>query len=244
MVEIPNKPDPTLEAMKAAYLAEVSQKRVKRSYLGASLIGHDCSRHIWYSYKNYDGDEQMWGAKGHFSAESGHWAESVTADRLRLIPGLQLWTHKEDGYQYGWKAMGGEFRGHVDGVIQGLLQAPKAFHIWEHKDKDHKYFTEFCNLKVSKGEKKTLEAWDKQYYVQAQINMHYLEIDRHYLTVSLAGARAYESVRTEYNGEFAEQYVDRAAKIIESKSPPPRISEKPDFFKCKLCKFREVECFK
>ena len=121
-----------------------------------------------------------------------------------------------------------------------MLQAPKKLHVWECKASGQKKFDEFVKIKQRLGEKMTLKEWNFVYYIQAQIYMHYTNIDRHYLTVSLAGGRDYDSCRTEYVPEVAEQYRARAEKIIKAKEPPPRINEKPDFYICRFCNYKDI----
>jgi hypothetical protein len=241
MVEIPQITDPTLEAMKLAI--ETSYKNEPRNYLGASLIGDPCSRKIWYQYNGYEQSKSSF--IGIVAAECGHAAEKVTAERLRMVKGIELHTHKPDGKQYGWIAYGGKMAGHYDGLICGLIQAPKAIHIWEHKDKNHKKFADFQSKKNMFGEKRALKNWSEIYYGQAQMNMHYArlggkQIDRHYMTVSYAGARDYDSCRTEYDPAYAETLVNKAYAIIENPSPPKRISEQKDFYLCRFCNFKDI----
>lgn len=238
MVAIPQATDPTLTAM-LKIIAD--RPRDKRGYLGASLIGEPCARKIWYKYNGYPEEKSPWSDVGNMAADCGHYAEFETAVRLRSVPGIELHTLNERGDQYGFEAINGKFKGHVDGLIRGLIQAPKAPHIWEHKDKDHRKFADFQNIKAKFGEKQTLKNWDEVYYAQAQVNMHYFQIDRHYLTVSYAGARKYDSCRTEYNPVDAEMLIDKAFKIINTKNIPDRINDKPDFYLCKFCPFKK-EC--
>ena len=85
-----------------------------------------------------------------------------------------------------------------------------------------------------------MQKWNEQYFVQSQILMHFLKIDRHYLTVALAGGRDYASCRTNYQAEIAEKTIDKAEKIINTKIEPERISNKKDFFICSWCDFRDI----
>ncbi len=236
MVKIPEKHDPTIEAMFAAI--EAAQSDEKRDYLGCSAIGDPCPRKLWYEYQKYDKPD--FDAQTLMRFEDGHRTEDLTADRLRMIKELQLWTHDDDGNQYGFTDFDGRLRGHCDGVILGLKQAPNKLHVWECKSCDYKKFNEFCNVKARFGEKATLKNWNQQYFVQAQLYMHYLEIDRHYTTVALGGGRAYNTCRTEYEPEVALYYRERARKIIEASEPPPRISDKPDYYICKWCPFADI----
>jgi len=229
--------DPTLLAMYEAI--ENKQKDEKqREYLGASSIGHDCARAVYYGYHNYP--RKPFKARTLMMFDDGHRTEDLTAERLRMIEGIKLHTHKPDGYQYGFSDLDGKFRGHCDGVIEGLLQSPSNPHVWEHKSCEHKKYNEFIKCLAAYGEKDALENWSMIYYVQAQLYMHYFGLTRHYLTVSLGGGRDYKSCRTEYKKEVALYYIDRAKKIIEAKSEPLRLSENKDFWKCKFCDYREI----
>ena len=241
MVAIPvNAPDPTLEAVYKAI--EIAGKDIdapedhERDYIGASSIGNPCPRQIWYDYKKYP--KSPFKAETLFNFSDGHRIEKIIADRLRLVQGIELWTHDENGNQFERTAHGGRFKAHPDGIIRGLIQCPKTTSVWENKAPGHKKFTEFQNCKAKFGDKQALKNWSEVYWIQAQILMHLFQLDRHYMTVALAGGREIDSCRTEYQQEVAEKYLDRAEKLLEAKEAPPRISEKPDMFVCKFCAFR------
>lgn len=238
MVAIPSISDPTLEAMRRTYEVIGNQEK-KRDYIGASTIGNPCSRQIWYDYKQYP--REPFKAETLFNFEDGHHVESLMANRLRMVSGVELWTHDENGNQFERTAFGGKFKAHPDGVILGILQAPKSPHIWENKASGHKKFTEFQSCKVKFGDKSALKNWNENYFAQAQVLMHLFQINRHYMTVALAGGREIDSCRTEYQAEVAEKYLERAGKLLDAKETPPRISDKSDFFVCKMCSFRD-EC--
>ena len=235
MVKIPEYGDPTLRAM---YQKIEAQPREKRDYLGASLIGNPCARQIWYQYNGFFAEP--FSAETLMNFEDGHRTEDLTAERLRMVDGIDLRTKNINGEQIGFSALGGKFKGHYDGVITGILQAPKAPHIWENKCSGEKKFNEFVKLKNELPEKQVLEKWNENYYAQHQIYMHYEQIDRGYLTVAYAGGRKYQSCRTNYDGGVAERYIDRAEKIISATQPPARINEKKDFYICRWCDFREA----
>lgn len=236
MVAIPAYGDPTIQAMYKAI--EAAQETRRRDYLGASLIGSPCSRQIFYDYNGYP--KPPFEAETLMNFEDGHRTEDLTAERLRKIPGVQLWTRNQDNEQIGFVALNGKFKGHCDGIILGLLQAPKAMHVWECKASGQKKFDEFVKVKQTQGEKNALKNWNENYYVQAQLYMHFLHCDRHYITVALAGGRKYESARTEYDPVIAEQAINKAEKIINANQPPPRISENKDFWICRFCSFKDI----
>lgn len=231
--------DPTLESVREK-LREIERNQKPRNYLGASSVGHPCERKTWYSYHMPHLRKPM-EDKGHLATQCGHRAEDTMAAYLRLVDGVELVTHGDDDKQIGFADLGGKFSGHIDGMIRGLLQAPKTVHVWEHKDCNHKKFADFQNLKTRHGEKATLQEWDIVFYGQAQIYMHYMDVTRHYLTVSLSGVRDFDSCRTEYDKEYAKMLIDRADRIIRAKEPLIGISQKKDFYMCRWCDYAE-EC--
>jgi hypothetical protein len=224
MTKLPEQTDPTLEAVKAALMAKPLQNR---NYVGASSIGDECARKLWYSLHREPQPSE------HITAiEDGHASEAIMRERLQMVEGIEIWDNIdfEDG----------DFKGHLDGVIIGLLQAPKTPHVWEHKCT--KNAKDFVKAKEKYGEKNALEKWDYTYFVQAQVYMHYMDLTRHYLTVCSPGSRETYSCRTEYQKEIALKYVDRAHKILEMTTEPERGYRSPDFYKCRWCDFRE-ECW-
>ncbi len=188
MDDIPNPSafDPTLAAADQA-LEDAENSKPSRDYLGMSAIGASCERMLFYSFR--------WAQRVRFNAETlkrfadGHSGEDVQAARLRMVPGLTLITvDPETGRQIGFVDDTGHFKGHADGAVLGLLQAPKTWHIWEHKVSEK--FKALEKLKAEHGEKAALEKWNPTYYAQAVLYMHYSGISRHYLTCSTPGGRS------------------------------------------------------
>lgn len=235
MTLIPTPEDPTLKAIEDAMERE-SLKEGRRDYLGASELGGKCARAIWYNFNGYE--REPFKAKTLMNFEDGHRSEDLMAKRLRMVNGVNLVTKGDDGKQMGFSVFDGKFKGHYDGIISGILQAPKTKHVWEHKSCAEKKWKEFIRIKERFPEKDVLENWNYIYYVQAQMYMHYEGLDRHYLTVGYAGGRDHLSCRTNYDGDVAARYIDRADKIIRAQNTPPRIADKPDFYVCRMCNFR------
>lgn len=229
--------DPTIAAMHTA-IEQREAATPPRAYLGASGIGDSCERKLWYGVQGYKREPIKW--QGLYAIEDGHRTEDLIAARLRMVPGVELWTHRPDGSQYGFSDFGGRFRGHIDGVIKGLIQSPKTPHIWENKAVNEKKFSLLSRCIAEKGEKNALKKWDAIYYAQAVVYMHYFNLTRHYLTVTTPGGRNIISCRTEENKEYAQALRSKAERILEAQEPPARVSENPSWFECKWCNFYEV----
>ena len=240
MAKIPMAVDPTIQALKKLEQQD-ALKQSPRDYLGASLIGDACARKVWYSYHNYA--REPFSAETLWNFQDGHRTEDLIAERLRKLDFIDLRTHDENGNQFGFEDFDGKFRGHCDGFILGLKQAPNVWHVWECKASAEKKYNEFLKLVTTIPEKRVLKKWNENYYAQAQLYMHYFNVNRHYMTVAKAGGRDILSCRTEYDPETAEYYRDRAYKIINAQTEPERISDKPDFWLCRFCDYSK-ECHK
>lgn len=242
MARIPKEAfgDPTLQAV-GEQIEKSGNAEPARPYLGASAIGGPCERKLWYSFR--------WAFREWFDETSlrrfddGHRGEDIMAARLRAVDGIELHTSDpRTGGQFLITAFGSHFQGHMDGAIHGLYQAPKTWHVWEHKCTNEKKQGELEKLKIEKGEKHALESWDVTYHGQAQIYMKLSGMKRHYLTCSSPGERSTISCRTDYVAKHGKELLEKAGRIIGAPEPPPKLSNKPEYYLCgpKWCSFRGI----
>lgn len=233
MVSLPDFACPTLALSDRALVD--AQERRRRAYLGMSAIGAKCERMLWYQFR--------WVAKPAFDAvtlkrfDDGHRSETVIVKRLKATPGLEVHDVADDGQQFGFKDFGGHFSGHMDGVILGLVQAPKTWHVLEIKASEKWQDLDKARKKV--GEKHALAEWNPTYYAQAVLYMDYAELDRHYLVCGSAGARRETAVRTDADPAFAAILKNKAERIIFSDEAPKRIGS-ADSFDCRFCDFKAI----
>lgn len=231
-------PDPTLDALRAETERRAALE-TPRPYLGMSSIGIGCERRLWYQFR-WCGREQF-DCDALWRFDDGHRSEDVMATRLRTVPGVQLRTvDPRTGQQFGFVDLGGHFRGHADGLIIGLLQAPKTLHVWEAKAVNDAKAAKLDKLKAERGEKAALKTWDAVYHAQAILYMAYSETTRHYLTCSTPGVRAMTSVRTDTDLDEARRLRAKAKRIITAAEPPPKCNIDPAWYECKWCPFHAI----
>lgn len=245
MAKLPDKPlyDLTLTEVDKAIIAKAKLRRPSNS-IGMSSIGKECWREIFYSFRNSENRTQN--IKGTRAAEDGNIQEDVMAERLRMLPYIELITEDPDnlGEQINVNALLGHFKGFLDGMIHGILEAPKTWHVWEHKCKKEVGpggFNKLVKLRDELGEKNALKEWNIEYYAQAQMYMHLIPATRHYMTVSTPGGRDHISIRTDYDKKYAESCVEKAKSIIFDKwNIPNKIQENPDSYICRFCDYKEI----
>lgn len=233
MAAIPVIGDPTLQAADRA-IVESQEKRF-RSYLGMSQIGAECSRQLFYSFRQVQ--RPSFDAQTLKRFADGHASELVAVARLKAATDLEVHDLDDTGEQFGFKDLGGHFSGHMDGVILGLLQAPKTWHVLEIKASAK--WQDLDKAKKKVGDKSALREWNPVYYAQAVLYMDYAGLDRHYTVVVSPGCRDWTSVRTEADPAWAAVLKAKAERIIFTDTAPDRIGSATDF-KCKWCDFANI----
>jgi hypothetical protein len=232
--------DPLISSIDNA-LIKHSMGEAARDYLGASSIGEECARKLWYRLQ---GHKETFDAATLRRFQDGHDTEAKIVSWLNMVEGLELHTQSL-GKQYGFSDLNGKFKGHYDGVIRGLPQAPKTWHILEIKcaqegtPSKKGSFRNAEKLKKELDEKSVLREWNEKYYAQAVIYMYYENLDRHITIVATPGGRDLLTFRTEKNTKYAEALHDKASRIINATEPPERIGG-ADWYQCKWCAFKDM----
>lgn len=223
---------------------ESNQEDAHRPHLGGSLVGHKCARHIWYSFRWYK-KERFNGRmlrlfdRGHLEEERfGGFLKSAGFDIENVKPEKQL----------RYSMLGGHFSCEVDGFVKGLPEAPEKQHVLEFKTYSHDSFLKLTNLNNARykqlkndgGFLCDTKLQKKQHYTQMQVGMGMSGVDRAlYLAVNKNDDNlAQERVR--FSQKFFDSIVERAESIIFNEQLPPRISERPSWFECKFCKFKDI----
>lgn len=232
--------DRTLAEVDKALEAEQAKEK-SRNYLGMSQIGDECWRKLFYSFRK--AAKRVIPASNLRAIQDGYIQEPVMAARLQMLPNIELHTvdPKNPEEQISFSLLLDHFKGHCDGMIKGILEAPQTWHVWEHKSVNQTKYNKLKSIREKKGEKLALKEWDIVYYDQAIIYMHESKTERHYLTVTTPGGRDYLSVRTEYNKKYAEGIITKAKVIIfDNWILPARLSNKREFFKCGWCDYQGI----
>lgn len=203
-----------------------------RSHLGASLIGRDCPRQLWYSFR--------WYKKPNLSGRlirlfnRGHLEEARFIASL-LSAGIKVYQQDNKGKQFRFIGENGHFAGSCDGIALGIPDIPEnAPCLLEFKTHNAKSF--------QKLEKEGMRSAKLEHYVQMQIYMREFNLDYGlYAAVNKDNDEYYFEI-VEKDKETADQYLNRANKIVWLKSPPKRISDSPGWFECRFCEYNKV-CF-
>lgn len=235
MVAIPPI-DSTLVRIYKGY-EERNRMSARRLHLGASEIGKECERQIWYNFR--------WTLDNEFEGRILRLFETGKLEENRLVNDLasvgvefQAFNMKT-GRQWGVKAFGGHFSGSLDGLCLGIIEAPKTWHVAEFKTHSEKSFAKlkkegvksakpehWHQMNVYMGlshEQTEFPATERAVYMAVNKNTDELYLERVHFDVA-------EFLKTK----------EKAARIIFTDIPPPRISSKPDFYLCRFCNFNTI----
>ena len=167
-----------------------------RSHMGASGIGNECARAVWYNFRwvtpsNHEGQLLR-------LFNTGHLAEAKFLAMLKCV-GVQVYVHDSNGKQFRIQNDSGHFGGSCDGVGVGILVDPALLEFKTSGDKAFK-------MMLANG----VKAAKFEHYVQMQIYMHYLKLT---VAVYMVLNKNDESLYTEvvhYDQGTAERYIARA----------------------------------
>lgn len=200
-----------------------------RDHLGASLIGRECARAIWYGFrwttlKKFDGRLLR-------LLNRGHLEEPRLIALLKLI-GCKVWQQDDSGRQFRITGHKGHFGGSLDGVALGIPDRPDEPVLLEFKTHGDASYAKLAEAGVISAK------WE--HFVQMQIYM-----GKHSLNWALYCAvnKNDDNIHLElvqFDPTQYQRYLDRAAAIVEAKEPPPKINASPGWFKCKFCDHKEV----
>lgn len=208
---------------------EASADNSFRPHLGASLIGHNCDRHLWYVFR--------WAKKPSFDGRilrlfnRGQREEAVFVAELRRI-GVEVSEGPADGQQWRVSACDGHFGGSMDAVIKGLPGASQNWEVAEFKTHNLKSFRD---LKT-----KGVELAKYQHFAQMQVYMALTGMTRaNYLAVCKDSDELYYE-RIESNPFMKKSMIDKARRIISASEPTIGISQNIAWFECKFCDHHSI----
>ena len=198
--------------------------------LGASQIGGDCERALWYGFR--------WAAKEPIEGRilrlfrTGHKHEDEMIDDLRAAGVTVLSRDPETGQQFEYTACNGHFVCNPDGVAVGIKEAPKTPHTLEIKTMNAKNF--------AKWKKEGVQVSHPKYYAQTQVEMHLGGYDRTFFMVENKDTSEIDAERVNLDMPAAIGLIAKAQRVIDADKPPMRIGKDSSFFKCKFCEFSKV----
>ncbi len=224
--------DQDSDTVKAIYDWHVAHReKTPRKYLGASILGHECERFLWFTFRLCC--EETFEGRMLRLFETGQLEEARFVRELRGI-GCEVHEVNEDGEQFGLSTMCGHVRGHIDGVAKGIPEAPETWHLVEMKTHNSKSFAKL--KKDGNLDSKPMHT------AQCQIYMLGMKLKRALYMARDKNTDELWTTRLKVDGPANLKLAEKAKRIVEASQPPPRLSNKCDDFRCRFCCAKEL-CF-
>jgi len=140
MAKLPERSDRIASAIYKQH--ETNAEDWRRLHLGASIIGTECSRALWYSFR--------WVSPPGFDGrmlrlfERGQREEDWVIEELTEL-GWEVKATDDDGNQWRFEEFGGHFGGSIDGAVLGVPGAEKTWHLLEVKTSNDRRFRTLQN---------------------------------------------------------------------------------------------------
>lgn len=196
-----------------------------RSHLGASQLGKECARQVWYGWR--------WFTKSRFKGRMirlfnrGHLEEGRLIACLLTI-GCEVYQQDANGKQFRITHAGGHMGGSGDGVVVGIPDlepgTPALVEFKTYKDSLFKKLKD-DGVKIAKQE----------HYVQMTLYMEKMGIP---IAVYFGCNKDTDEIYAEIivlNRYHADEFLKFGESIVYARTPPARINNSPGFWKCRFC---------
>ena len=196
-----------------------------RNHLGASVIGNDCKRKIWYDFR--------WVEESNFSSRlyrifnRGHLEEIRIVEWLRAAE-FEVIEFDENGKQFKFS----EFKGHFGGSCDGFTIINGEKCMLEFKTSNASQFKNLSSKGVIKAK--------PEHYNQVQIYMDFFKVEKCiYIAVNKNDDDLYIEI-IKKDEKTANNLILKAREIIFSNEMPARLSNNESFYKCKMCNYHAI----
>jgi len=196
-----------------------------RGYLGASVIGHECDRYLWYGFRRCV--KRDFSGRMYRLFETGDLEEARFVNELR---GIGCTVHDVDpdtGKQFEVQALAGHVSGHMDGSGLDIPEAPKTWHVLEFKTHNAKSF--------AKLKKDGVASTKPLHHAQVQTYMGLTGMTRALYLARNKDTDELYSERVRFDPTEFKRLMERARRIIETHEPPARMTNRSDDYRCKFC---------
>lgn len=224
MAVLPESVSPTVAAIDDHHAA--NQERRHYPYIRGSQIGHKCGRHLWYLFRWAHAPERFEGRILRLF-ETGHRDESrMIRDLMNAGVAVQTTEQGETG-QISVEALDGHFRGHLDGIATGILEAPKVPHLLECKTHNAKSFAQLVKHGVAVAK--------PEHVAQMQAYMHLRGLTRAFYLAKNKDTDELYAERVHYDAAHGAALMVKAERIRDANEAPAKFSDNPDNFVCRFC---------
>ncbi len=226
MSELPEVKSPVVAAIEAAWAA---RNEDRRTYLGASILGRECERQLFYDFRWAHAPERFEGRMLRLFA-TGQLEERRVIDDLLAIGAVVAEIDPATGDQWAVRFANGHGGGHADGRVTNVPGAEKTEHLLEVKSHNEKSFKALKKDGVEKSK--------PVHYAQMQVYMHGLGLTRALYVAVNKNDDELHAERIHYDGAAALKLIAKAERIVSAERAPTKLFDNPEekmAWPCRYC---------
>lgn len=224
MVALPQVQSPTIAAIDEAVAG--AENRDFDAVIRGSAIGHPCERHLFYRFRWAAEPEQFSGRMLRLF-ETGNVEEDRMVAYLRMAGVTVEAVDPATGEQWEVVALDSHFKGHLDGICVGIIEAPATPHLLECKTHNARSFTQLVKHGVAVAK--------PEHVAQMQVYMGLKGLTRAFYLAKNKDDDTLYAERVRYDAAHFAALMAKAERVRDSNETLARISDDPDFFTCRFC---------
>ena len=198
-----------------------------RKHLGASIIGNDCERYLYFTFRWVY--HHIHTGRQYRLFNTGHMEEARIIGWLRGA-GYDIINQDENGKQFKISSCNGHFGGSIDGIIE-IPELGKCLF----EAKTNKTGTDYKMYFESGMEKNKPVHWKQTCTYGNALGIE----NCLYICKNKDNDDLYiEPVKLDWN--VGKEMEVKAKRVITAEELPPRISETAAYFKCKFCDYADI----
>lgn len=228
MVALPTTVSPTIAAIEAYHRDR--QEAAHYPFIRGSQIGK-CERHIWYLFRWAHAPEPFEGRMLRLF-ETGHRDESRMVRDLQNAGVSVVTSDRQEPGQISVSAVDGHFRGHLDGIAEGVIEAPKTPHLLECKTHNSRSFAQLVKHGVTVAK--------PEHVAQMQVYMGLRGLTRAFYLAKNKDDETLYAERVNFDAAHFAALMAKAERVREANGPAARISDDPNSFLCRFCPSHSV----
>lgn len=226
MVEVPQAPQPTVDAIWRAREAEAAARPAYEGYgIGASALGHECDRKLWLDLRWASPAEVVDGRRLRIFERGDIEEGRVIADLERA--GVEIGRQQER-----FSLAGGWLCGKIDAVGIGFHEAPKAEHVVEIKSAKAADFRAVVKHGVAKAK--------PEHWHQVHAGMAALGIARGAYVIVNKDTEEIHIERVRLDAEMATRAVARVERLVAEEQAPGKVRDDAAKPPCLLCQHKAL----
>lgn len=226
MVKIPQKESKTLDL-----LDHIRNPQRRGMRIGMSRSGDACRRRLWYGLHWAIGDGRPLPARVHRIFKFGDAIEDLIVADLKAI-GYTIYDQQRPlagiaGHEYGY----------IDGLLTGVVEAPKAIHLFEGKSMKASIFKQV--KKRNNIEFSMVAHYNQCQRYMGRLQMEGVDCQRTLYIAMCKDTSEYHVERIKFDKDCYDGLDRNVIEVLRSETPPIRPFDE-SWHECRFCDFSGV----